>query len=167
MSPKNLFLLKIHFFDAMWQLFAQCWFNNSVWKTFAECWVYIYMVGGLKNLAAHVFTKQFQISFPFSIRCFIDLLMAAFGIWYLQLISLTISNLKTDFNLSSHFHQRSKSLWSHYSSWPTKAEHSFSLSMVTTFANIYTGFWLPGSSPLLTLHLPTKTWRSDNEVQLS
>ena len=89
--------------------------------------------------------------------CFIALLMAAFGIWYLQLISLTISNLKTDFNLFSYFHQGSKSSWSDYSTGRLKLNAALVCQWSPPLSTYILDFVSLGSSPLLTLHLPTKT----------
>lgn len=55
---------------------------------------------------------------------------------------LTISHLKIDFSRSSHLNHAAASL-ACYSSRPTKVEHNFSLSMVTTFVNMSAGFLLP------------------------
>ena len=89
--------------------------------------------------------------------CFIDLLMAAFGVWYLQLISLTILNLKTDFNLSSHFHQ----VASLHGLITLAGQLKLNAALVCQWSPLSSTcileFGSLGSSPLLTLHLPTKT----------
>ena len=53
---------------------------------------------------------------------------------------LSISHLKTDFNLSSYLDQCSSTSSSCHSCRPTEAEHSFSLSVVTAFINISARF---------------------------
>ena len=58
-------------------------------------------------------------------------------------IFLTISHLKTDFNLSSHLDLCNRSFRSCYFCRPTEVEHNFSLWIATVFVNISAGFLLP------------------------
>lgn len=80
-------------------------------------------------------------------------------------ISSTTDNLSLEdsFQLCLHTRSMQRYVYLLYTCKPTEAERSLSLSIISVFVSICSGFLLPESSQALRLHLPKLIWWSDTK----